>query len=141
MHSFTSSIIFPESGFGKIFYYYDIKIINKVKTREENLTCKLPDDFVQRIENDLNKLVEAIPEIIDSHHRFLKDTWNYSNAFEFLVGMLVGNCQLSYIQAFYQKYGKMPEPCQSENLHRIISRRKIQFEQGVSAFLEENNIK
>lgn len=112
-----------------------------MNSREESLSCELPQEFVQRIENDLNKLIDGIPEIIGAHHKFLKDTWNYSNAFEFLVGMLVGNCQLSYIQAFYQKYGKMPEPCQNEDLHRIISRRKIQFEQGVSAFLEENNIK
>ena len=112
-----------------------------MKIKEENLSCQLPEEFVKTIEKDLNKLVAGIPEIIQAHHDFLKDTWNYSNAFEFLVGMLVGNCQNSYIQAFYHKYGKMPQPCQNESLHKIISRRKIQFEQGVSAFLEENNIK
>lgn len=108
---------------------------------EENVLCSLPQDFVLRIEKDLNKMTGGIPDILSSNYEFFKDTWNYPNAFEFLVGLLVGNCQLSYIQAFNQLYEKMPAGQQIEEIHNIISRRKFQFEQGVSAFLEENNIK
>jgi hypothetical protein len=35
----------------------------------------------------------------------------------------------------------MPTGDQTEEIHNMISRRKVDFEQGVSAFLEENNIK
>ena len=109
--------------------------------KEENIVCCLPEEFIQKIEQDLNKITNGIPDILSSHYEFLKDEWNYSNAFEFLVGMMVGNCQFSYIQAFDQIYEKMPTGEQTEEIHSMISRRKVQFEQGVSAFLEENNIK
>ena len=111
------------------------------ENKEENITCSLPKEFIQRIEKDLNKITGGIPDILSSNYEFLSDTWNYSNAFEFLVGMIVGNCQFSYIQAFDQIYKKMPSSEQIEEIHSLISRRKIQFEQGVYAFLEENNIK
>ena len=109
--------------------------------KEENIIVTLPEEFVKRIEQDLNKITNGIPDILSSYYEFLKDEWNYSNAFEFLVGMMVGNCQFSYIQAFDQIYEKMPTGEQTEEIHSMISRRKVQFEQGVSAFLEENNIK
>lgn len=112
-----------------------------MKNWEKNLSCSLPEEFLQRLEKDLNTMTEGIPDIIESHYEYLKKSWNYSNAYEFLVGMIVGNCQLSYIQAFYHQFGKMPNPKQLEDIHSTISRRKIQIEQGVSAFLEENNIK
>jgi hypothetical protein len=35
----------------------------------------------------------------------------------------------------------MPSAQQIEEIHKVISRRKSQFKQQVSAFLEENNIK
>jgi len=108
---------------------------------EKHIIVSLPEEFSQRIEKDLNTLVNGIPIILSSNFEFLKDTWNYPNAFEFLIGTLVGNCQVSYIQAFDQLYGQIPSAHQIEEIHNIISRRKIQFEQGVSAFLEENNIK
>jgi hypothetical protein len=111
------------------------------ENKEENIIVSLPGEFIQRIEQDLNKITISIPDILSSHYEFLKDEWNYSNAFEFLVGMMVGNCQFSYIQAFDQIYEKMPTGEQTEEIHNMISRRKIQFEQGVSAFLEENNIR
>jgi len=108
---------------------------------EKHIIVSLPEEFSQRIEKDLNTLVNGIPIVLSSNFEFLKDTWNYSNAFEFLIGTLVGNCQVSYIQAFDQLYGQIPSAQQIEEIHNVISRRKIQFEQGVSAFLEENNIK
>jgi len=108
---------------------------------EKHIIVSLPEEFSQRIEKDLNTLVNGIPIILSSNFEFLKDTWNYPNAFEFLIGTLVGNCQVSYIQAFDQLYGQIPSAQQIEEIHNVISRRKIQFEQGVSAFLEENNIK
>lgn len=112
-----------------------------MKNWGKNQSCSLPDKFSQKLEKDLNTMIEGIPDIIDAHYPYLKNSWNYSNAFEFLVGMIVGNCQLSYIQAFYREFGKMPNSNQIEDIHNTISRRKIQIEQGVSAFLEENNIK
>jgi hypothetical protein len=111
------------------------------ENNEKNIIVSLPEEFSQRIEKDLNTLVSGIPVILSSNFEFLKVTWNYPNAFEFLIGTLVGNCQVSYIQAFDQLYGQMPSAQQIEEIHNVISRRKIQFEQGVSAFLEENNIK
>ena len=108
---------------------------------EKNVIVSLPEEFSQRIEKDLNTLVSGIPVILSSNFEFLKDTWNYPNAFEFLIGTLVGNCQVSYIQTFDQLYGQMPSAQQIEEIHKVISRRKSQFEQGVSAFLEENDIK
>ena len=111
------------------------------ENKEENIVCCLPKEFTHKIENDLNKITQGIPDILESNYEFIKDDWNYSNAYEFLVGMMVGNCQFSYIQAFDQIYEKMPNREQIKDIHNIISRRKIQFEQGVSAFLEENNIK
>ena len=111
------------------------------ENREEHIVCSLPVEFINNIEKDLNKITEGIPEILESNYEFIKDDWNYSNAFEFLVGMILGNCQFSYIQAFDQIYEKMPNREQIKDIHTVISRRKIQFEQGVSAFLEENNIK
>jgi hypothetical protein len=111
------------------------------ENNEKNVIVSLPEEFSQRIEKDLNILVSGIPVILSSNFEFLKDTWNYPNAFEFLIGTLVGNCQVSYIQAFDQLYDQMPSAQQIEEIHNVISRRKIQFEQGVSAFLEENNIK
>jgi hypothetical protein len=110
------------------------------ENKEENIIVSLPGEFIQRIEQDLNKITISIPDILSSHYEFLKDEWNYSNAFEFLVGMMVGNCQFSYIQAFDQIYEKMPTGEQTEEIHNMISRRKIQFEQGVSAFKQEFNL-
>jgi hypothetical protein len=95
---------------------------------EKNVIVSLPEEFSQRIEKDLNTLVSGIPVILSSN-------------FEFLIGTLVGNCQVSYIQAFDQLYDQMPSAQQIEEIHKVISSRKSQFEQGVSAFLEENNIK
>ncbi|MDX1441144.1 MAG: hypothetical protein R3237_01625 [Nitrosopumilaceae archaeon] len=111
-----------------------------MKNWGKNLSYGLPEEFTQRLEKDLNSMTEGIPDIIDAHYEFLKNSWNYSNAYEFLIGLIVGNCQLSYIQAFYHQYEKMPNSKQLEKIHNIISRRKVQIEQGVSAFLEENNI-
>lgn len=111
------------------------------ENREESINFTLQEEFIENIEKDLNKIIGGIPDILDSNYEFLKDDWNYSNAFEFLVGMIVGNCQFSYIQAFDHIYEKMPSRQQTKEIHNIITRRKIQFEQGVSAFLEENNIK
>ena len=109
--------------------------------QERSIDYFLPKDFIERIERDLNKITNGIPDILTSNYEFLKNDWNYSNAFEFLVGVIVGNCQFSYVQAFDLIYKKMPTREEIKEIHSIISRRKIQFEQGVSAFLEENNIK
>ncbi len=129
-------------GIVQVVYYHHILLgLSLYENKEEKIVCNLPEEFIQRIEMDLNKITEGIPNILASNYELLSDTWNYSNAFEFLVGLIVGNCQFSYIQAFDQIYKKMPSPRQNEEIHTIISRRKIQFEQGVSAFLEENNIK
>lgn len=92
------------------------------------INSSLPKEFVSRIENDLNKMTDRIPDILDGNFEFLKYTWNYPNAFEFLVGLCVGNCQLSYIQAYNQMYNQVPTGQKLEDIHQLISRRKIQFE-------------
>ncbi len=63
---------------------------------ENNVIVSLPEEFSQRIEKDLNTLVSGITVILSSNFEFLKDPWNYPNAFEFLIGTLVGNCQVTF---------------------------------------------
>ena len=101
----------------------------------------LPVEFVRRIEKDLNNISQAIPDYFANNYDELKEVWNYPNVLEFLIGWCVGNCQGSYAATFQQVYDKAPSIEQISAIHKIISRRRLQIEQGVSAFLEENNIK
>jgi len=101
----------------------------------------LPNAFINKIEGDLNKIVKASPDYLSSIYSELRKNFDFPNAFEFLVGLCVGHCMGSYIQAYQQIYEKIPSSKELQEIHKIIFRRRIQIEQGVSAFFEENNIK
>jgi hypothetical protein len=101
----------------------------------------LPNDFIHKIENDLNKIVEAVPDYLLSIFSELKENFYFPNRFEFLIGLCVGHCMGSYVQAYQQIYEKIPSPKELIDIHKIIFRRRIEIEQSVSAFLEENNMK
>lgn len=103
----------------------------------EETTLSLPDSFQRRLEKDLNKVVNGIPDYFAKNYSELKVYWNYPNVPEFLVGWCTGSCQASYIQGFYQLYAELPTEKQIADIRKLISRRKTQFEQGVVAFLEE----
>ena len=101
----------------------------------------LPKDFIDKIEGDLNKIVEAIPEYLSSIYSELRENFYFPNAFEFLTGLCVGHCMGSYVQAFQQVYEKIPSSKELIEIHKIILRRRIQIELSISAFLEEYDIK
>ena len=111
------------------------------EVENNKIISTLPNDFIQRIESDLNKIVEATPEYISSIFSELKENFYFPNAFEFLTGLCVGHCMGSYVQAHQQIYEKNTSSRELVEIHKIIFRRRIQIEQSVSAFLEENNIK
>jgi len=111
------------------------------EVENNKIVSTLPNDFIYRIESDLNKIVEAVPEYISSIFSELKENFYFPNAFEFLTGLCVGHCMGSYVQAYQQIYEKNPSSRELVEIHKIIFRRRIQIEQSVSAFLEENNIK
>lgn len=96
----------------------------------------LPDDFASRIESDLNKIVESLPDHLEKVFSDLYENVPYSESYEFLVGWSIGNCEGSYIQGFTQVYEKFPSDEQVSEIRKIISRRRSQIEQGVKAFLE-----
>jgi len=47
-------------------------------------------------------------------------------------------CESSYFQAYQHEYGKILSDTQIKEIRKIVSRRRIQIEQGISAFLKEN---
>ncbi len=96
----------------------------------------LPDDFASRIESDLNKIVESLPDHLEKVFSDLYENVPYSESYEFLVGWSIGNCEGSYIQGFTQVYEKFPSDEQISEIRKIITRRRSQIEQGVRAFLE-----
>ena len=114
-------------------------IMSEVKN-DKNISV-LPGDFVNKIEGDLNKMVDAVPDYLLSIFSELKENFHFPNAFEFLTGLCVGHCMGSYVQAYQQVYEKDPHSKELKEIHKIIFRRRIQIEQSVSAFLEENDIK
>ena len=111
------------------------------EVKNDKIVSVLPNDFIHRIESDLNKIVEYSPEYISSIYSELRENFYFPNVFEFLTGLCVGHCMGSYIQAYQQIYEKIPPSKELIEIHKIIFRRRIQIEQSVSAFLEENNIK
>jgi hypothetical protein len=111
------------------------------EVKNNKISSVLPNEFMHRIESDLNKIVEAVPEYISSIFSELKENFYFPNAFEFLTGLCVGHCMGSYVQAYQQIYEKVPSSRELTEIHKIIFRRRIQIEQSLSAFIEENNIK
>jgi len=123
------------SNIKPIFLGAKMKMEKFDKTRKIPI---LPDGFVKRIERDLNKVIESIPDFFANKYGELQEVWNYPNGFEFLVGWCIGICEGSYLQAYQQMYQGTPTVEQVAAIHKIIARRKSHIEQGVSAFLEEN---
>lgn len=107
---------------------------------EGEIISILPSAFINKIEGDLNKIVESSPDYLSSIYSELQENFGFPNVFEFLVGLCVGHCMGSYIQAYQQIYKKIPSSNELLEIHKIIFRRQIQIKQGVSAFLEENDM-
>lgn len=101
----------------------------------------IPTEFTQKIEGDLNQCAQWLPDALQANYEEIKEFWDYQNVFEFLVGWSVGTCQGSYLQAFEVIYEKTPSLEQMVEIRKTVARRKMQFEQGVNAFLEENSLK
>lgn len=101
----------------------------------------IPEIFLRRVEADLNKTAQWIPDYLTANYDEIKKYWNYPNALEFLVGWIAGNCHGSYLQAYIEIYKEPPTLEVQSDIRKIISRRRNQIEQGVNAFLEENIIK
>jgi hypothetical protein len=99
----------------------------------------LPEEFARKIETDLNKISEWIPDFFEKNFKELSTYWSYSNPFEFFVGMTVGICEGGYSQSFNQMYGKIPSIEQFSEIRKIIARRKVQIEQGIDAYYKEKN--
>ncbi len=107
-----------------------------IKAQNIATSAILPDDFASRIESDLNKIVESLPDHLEKVFSDLYENVPYSESYEFLVGWSIGNCEGSYIQGFTQVYEKFPSDEQISEIRKIITRRRSQIEQGVRAFLE-----
>jgi hypothetical protein len=107
----------------------------------DKIISDMPDEFIRKIEGDLNKIVEITPDYLSSIYSELKENFYFPNAFEFLTGLCTGHCMGSYVQAYQQIYQKIPSHTEIQKIHKIVFRRRIQIEQSVCAFLEENNAK
>jgi len=114
-----------------------IKIVDQV----ELYSSILPEEFVKKIEGDLNKISESIPDFFEKNFKELSTYWSYPNPFEFFVGMTAGICEGSYCQSFSQTYGKAPSNEQIAEIRKIVARRKVQIEQGIDAYYKEKKRK
>jgi hypothetical protein len=112
-----------------------------VHTTKEQTEVIMPPEFTLRIEGDLNQCAEWLPDVLEANYEEIKEFWDYENTFEFLAGWSVGTCQGSYLQTFQILYEKTPSLEQMIEIKKTVARRKVQFEQGVSSFLEENHLK
>ncbi len=113
-----------------------MSIIRMVKAQNITTPVLLPEEYASRIESDLNKIAESLPDHLEKVFSDLYQNIPYSESYEFLVGWSIGNCEGSYIQGFTQVYEKFPSDEQISEIRKIISRRRLQIEQGVKAFLE-----
>lgn len=111
------------------------------KVKNNKIMSVMPNEFISKIEDDLNKIVEITPDYLSNIYSELKENFYFPNAFEFLTGLCIGHCMGSYVQAYQQIYQRIPSPIEVQEIHKIIFRRRIQIEQSICAFLEENNIK
>jgi len=101
----------------------------------------LPDEFVHNIERDLNKMTNILPDYLKEKYEEITKNRNYEHLFEFLIGWCIGTCESSYFQVYQHEYGKIISDTQITEIRKIVSRRRIQIEQGISAFLNENNVR
>ena len=107
------------------------------EVKKNKIIHVLPEEFIDKIEGDLNKIVDAVPDYLSSIYSELQENFDISNTFQFLVGLCIGHCMGSYVQAYQQVYGKIPSSRELIEIHNTIFRRRIQIEQSVSAFLDE----
>ncbi len=110
-----------------------IKMVDQIELH----SSVLPEEFVKKIEMDLNKISEWMPDFFEKNFKELTTYWSYTNPFEFFVGMTVGICEGGYCQSFNQIYGKSPSNEQITEIRKIIARRRVQIEQGIDAFYKE----
>ena len=102
---------------------------------------ELPEEFAQGIESDLNKAIEMLPDYLEKKYQEITKHRNYVHPFEFLIGWCIGTCESSYFQAYQYVFKKIPSEEQITEIRKIISRRRIQIEQAIFAFLKENDEK
>jgi len=102
-------------------------------------TLILPDDFLRWIESDLNKVTRILPDYLKKKYPEITEHRKYKHIFEFLIGWCIGTCELCYLSAYQIRYNETPSEIQITEIRKIISRRKIQIEQGILAFLKENS--
>ena len=110
-----------------------VKMVDQVELH----SSVLPEEFVKKIESDLNKISEWIPDFIEKNFKDLSTYWTYANPFEFFVGLTAGICEGSYCQSFSQMCGVTPSNEQISEIRKIIARRKVQIEQGIDAYYKE----
>ena len=91
----------------------------------------LPEEFVRRIESDLNKIADSLPDFFENNFEEMSINWSFPDPFSFLIGMTIGICEGGYCQAFQQIYDKTPSNEQIIEIRKIITRRKLQIQQGV----------
>ena len=97
-----------------------------VKAQNITTPVLLPEEYASRIESDLNKIAESLPDHLEKVFSDLYQNIPYSESYEFLVGWSIGNCEGSYIQGFTQVYEKFPSDEQISEIRKIISRRRLQ---------------
>ena len=102
---------------------------------------KLPDEFIQLIENDLNKLAKVMPDYLEKKYNEIIKNQKYSQPLEFLIGWCIGTCETSYYQVYHHDYGEFPSEIQITEIRNIISGKILMIKQAILTFLEENNDK
>jgi len=100
---------------------------------------ELPKEFIQLIESDLNKMTEVLPDYLEKKYEEITKNQNYAHPLEFLTGWCLGTCESSYVQVYHHDYGKIPSEIQITEIRNIISRKITLIEQGILAFLKEND--
>jgi len=112
--------------------------IEKSKTTFSQ-TNELPNEFVQIIENDLNKMTQLLAGYLERNYQEITKNRIYAHPLDFLTGWCIGTCESSYFQVYHHDYGKSPSEIQITEIRNIISRKRILIEQAIIDFLEENN--
>ena len=97
---------------------------------------KLPDEFVQLIENDLNELSKVMPNYLKKNYDEITKNQKYSQPLEFLMGWCIGTCETSYFQVFHHDYGSFPSEIQITEIRNIISDKIDMVKHAILTFLE-----
>jgi hypothetical protein len=124
--------------------YYCKNHLPEIKKKLEPIltilqTTKLPDEFVQLIESDLNKMTEVLPDYLERKYEEITKNRNYAHQFEFLIGWCIGTCETSYCQTYLHDYKQIPSEIQISEIRKVISRKRILIEKAILEFLEKND--